>query len=189
MEFSTSRRSLLLSTAALSLTALTPGLLRAAEGSRAIVIYYSRTGTVEGLAQEIARHAKADILRLDVKVPYAEAYEDMTYGAQEEVRTNARRELSTVIPDLSGYDTVFLGSPYWWGSISVPVNTFLMDHPLAGKKVFPFIVSASSSPSGAVSRIRERCAQATVGRHFHVTQSRAGSATAALDRWVDEALK
>ena len=85
----------------------------ASEGKgKAIVIYYSRTGSTEALAKMIAEHTGAALLKIDVKEKYAPDYGDMTYIARDEVRANARRELETVIPDLSGYDTVFLGTPY-----------------------------------------------------------------------------
>lgn len=151
---------------------------------KAIVIYYSRTGNTEALAKRIAERTGADTLRLDVKTPYAPNYGDMTDIAREEVRSGARRELSTVIPDLSGYDTVFLGTPYWWGSISVPMNTFLLDHNLAGKTVAPFITSGSSSPEGALSRMKTLCPQATFVEHFYVPGSGAKGAGAEIDAWL-----
>lgn len=78
----------------------------------------------------------------------------MTGIARSERANNARREIAAAIPDLSGYDAVVIGSPYWWGGLSIPMRTFLMDHPFAGKRVLPFCVSASSSPSGAWADVR-----------------------------------
>lgn len=151
---------------------------------KAIVIYYSRTGSTEALAKMIAEHTGAALLKIDVKEKYAPDYGDMTYIARDEVRANARRELETVIPDLSGYDTVFLGTPYWWGSVSVPINTFLMDHNLANKTVAPFITSGSSSPSGALSRMKTLCPQAKFVEHFYVPGSDAQDAKADVDAWL-----
>ena len=79
---------------------------------------------------------------------------------------------------------VFLGSPYWWGSLSVPMATFLMDHNLAGKCVYPFITSGSSSPAGALSRIRELCPQAEVGEYFYVPGSQASGAADDVKAWL-----
>ena len=138
----------------------------------------------EALARMIQARTGADLLRLDVKEPYAEAYGDMTYIARDEVRRGARRELSTAVPDLSGYDVVFFGSPYWWGSLSVPAQTFLMDHPLSGKTVYPFITSGSSSPEGALRRLRELCPEAKVGEHFYASDSEAQSSQAEVEAWL-----
>ena len=166
-----SRRVLLKGAAALGLGALAlPGAM-ATDFSKAIIIYYSRSGNTESIARVIAEATGAKMLRIDVKEPYAEAYSDMTDIARDEVRRKARRELKTEIPDLSGYEVVYLGSPYWWGSLSVPMSTFLM-------------TSGSSSPSGALSRIRELCPAATMGEHFYVPGSEARDAGADIRAWL-----
>ena len=108
----------------------------------------------------------------------------MTYVARDEVQRKARRELKTPLPDLTSFDTVFLGSPYWWGSLSVPMATLLMDENLAGKTVYPFITSGSSSPQGALDRIRELCPQAKIGAHFYVPGAEAADADNDVAAWL-----
>ena len=105
--------------------------LRAAQ-SKSIVIIYSRTGSTEQLARWIAEETKSDYLKLELVEPYAESYGAMTNIAREERASGKRREIKTTIPDLAAYDTIWLGSPYWWGGYSVPMLTFLKDHPLEG---------------------------------------------------------
>ena len=80
--------------------------------------------------------------------------------------------------------TLLLGSPYWWGSLSVPMATFLMDENLAGKTVYPFITSGSSSPQGALDRIRELCPQAKIGAHFYVPGAEAADADNDVAAWL-----
>lgn len=161
---------------------LTPVSKVQAAGRRAVVCY-SRTGNTWALAEMIAEAAKADLFRIDVAEPYAVSYGAMTDGARAEVMRHAKRTLKTPIPDLSGYGTVFVGSPYWWGSLSTPMNTFLMDNPLTGKTVYPFITSGSSSPDGALERIRALVA-GTVGDYFYVPGADAVSARRDIERWV-----
>lgn len=170
--------------AAFGLSAAAPAAAAAVDPAKAIIIYYSRTGSTEAIAEVIAKETGARVLRIDVKDPYAASYGDMTDIARSEVRRKARRELSTTIPDLSGFDVVFLGSPYWWGSLSVPMATFLMDNNLAGKRVYPFITSGSSSPAGALSRIRELCPKAEVGEYFYVPGSQASGAADDVKAWL-----
>lgn len=158
--------------------------LRAA--GRVIVIFFSRTGTVRELARTVAALTGAELLELKLVQPYAEDYGDMTDIAREERLSGARREIATRVPDLSGYDTVFVGTPYWWGGISIPMRTFLTDHPMSGKTLVPFVVSGSSPAQGAWEDIRRSCPKANVLRGFHVTQSRASSAGDALKAWLQE---
>ena len=138
----------------------------------------------KGLAEAAAAATGADLLELTLKEPYADDYSAMTGIARSERANNARREIAAAIPDLSGYDVVVIGSPYWWGGLSIPMRTFLMDHPLAGKRVLPFCVSASSSPSGAWADVRTFCPNAQIAEGFHTTESRAASSRDDLVAWL-----
>lgn len=182
------RRQYLYLAGALSLSAVMPTFAAAAPASnaqrKAVVIYYSRTGNTARMAESIAKATGADVLRLEIREPYAAEYNDMTGIARREVQSGARRELSTAIPDLSQYEVVFLGTPYWWGSASVPMFTFLQDHALDGKQVFPFITSGSSSPDGALRVIRSSCPKAAIGQHLHLTGSELGETETQVSAWL-----
>lgn len=82
---------------------------------KGIIVVYSRTGNTFGLAQRIHEKTGYPIIRLELVKPYAENYNDMTYLARDEIRSDARREIATKIPDLSGYTDIYVGGPYWWG--------------------------------------------------------------------------
>ena len=133
------RRTVLVAAAALA-TISRAGFAAAAGKGRSIVIFYSRTGTIKGLAQSVAELTGAETLELALEQPYAANYSDMTYIAREERQKGARREIATTIPDLTSYDTIFLGTPYWWGGVSIPMRTFLMDYPLDGMLFVLFLV-------------------------------------------------
>ena len=154
--------------------------LRAAQ-SKSIVIIYSRTGSTEQLARWIAEETKSDYLKLELVEPYAESYGAMTNIAREERASGKRREIKTTIPDLAAYDTIWLGSPYWWGGYSVPMLTFLKDHPLEGKRVLPFCTSGSSSPDGACVDLRKL---APKEEGFWVPGGDVGSSREELLAWV-----
>lgn len=177
-------RRTLLQTAAAAVLSCGLGRTAIAAGSKSIVIYFSCTGTVEGLAKKVAKLTGADILKLELVKPYAANYSDMTYIAREERSSGARREIATKIPDLSGYDTIYIGTPYWWGGVSIPMRTFLSDHPMEGKTVVPFVVSGSSSPEGAWEDIHRCCPKAKILDGFHKTQSEAAGADADLENWL-----
>ena len=106
------RRTVLVAATALA-TISRAGFAAAADKGRSIVIFYSRTGTIKGLAQSVAELTGAETLELALEQPYAANYSDMTYIAREERQKGARREIATTIPDLTSYDTIFLGTPYW----------------------------------------------------------------------------
>lgn len=186
----TARRTLLAAGAASTMVALVPGAVRAATeaqsgaSGRSIVIFFSRTNHTAMLAERAAEKFGCELLRLELREPYAPNYGDMTDIAREERRSGKRREIATVIPDLTPYDTVYLGSPYWWGGISVPVMTFLADYSLAGKRVKPFVVSASSGPSGVWADLRKLCPEAKLEAGFHTTESSLEGSLDEFDAWL-----
>lgn len=113
----TMTRRTVLTTAAALAAASWSGLAASAGKSKSIVIFFSRTGTIKGLAQTVVKLTGADVvLELQLVKPYAANYSDMTYIAREERREGTRREISTKIQDLTPYDTIFLGTPYWWAA-------------------------------------------------------------------------
>ncbi len=152
---------------------------------RSIIIYYTRTGTNEGIARALqGLVGNAPLLRLEERDRYARDYDAMTEIARAEVEAWKRRELKTAIPDLSGYRNVFILSPLWWGHYSVPMRTFLMDHPLEGKRVFPVATSASSPASGITSDLAKLLPKADVKKVLLIHTADASNPEAALKGWL-----
>ena len=91
------RRTVLVSAAALA-TISRAGFAAAAGKGRSIVIFYSRTGTIKGLAQSVAKLTGAETLELALEQPYAANYSDMTYIAREERQKGAVEKLLRRFP-------------------------------------------------------------------------------------------
>lgn len=63
---------------------------------------------------------------------------------------------TTEAPDWSGYTTVHIGYPIWWGDAAWPVNTFVCTNDFNGKTVVPFCTSASSPLGSSASNLAKR---------------------------------
>lgn len=144
---------------------------------KALVVYFSCTGTTEGVARTMADAAGADIYEIRAQEPYTSA--DLNYGDSSSRATREQNDLS-VRPaiagstDISGYDVIYLGYPVWWGMEPRIIDTFLESYDFSGKKIAPFCTSGSSGISGSESRIRELAAGAEIlqGRRFSSGASR-----------------
>ncbi|MCD8048900.1 MAG: aldo/keto reductase [Clostridia bacterium] len=123
-----------------------------------IVVYFSQTGTTKPLAIKIAEMTGSDVYEITAAEPYSD--EDIDYGNnssranQEQNDPDARPAIAGEIPDLSQYDTVFIGFPIWWGTNPRIINTFIDSCDLSGKTIMPFCTSHSSGISSAVSAIK-----------------------------------
>ena len=118
-----------------------------AENGGVIVVYFSRTGHTKPLAEYIRDELNANIYEIEAKVPYTD--DDIKYytdcrADREQNDPTARPEIAGKLPDLSKYDTVFLGYPIWHGQAPKIIYTFLESVDMSGKTVIPFCTSASS---------------------------------------------
>lgn len=132
---------------------------------KALVVYFSCTGTTAGVAQTVTDAAGADIYEIQAQEPYTSA--DLNYGdsssrATREQNNPSVRPAIAGSTDMSSYDVIYIGYPIWWGVEPRIIDTFLESYNFSGKKIAPFCTSGSSGISGSVSRIRELAAGAEV---------------------------
>ena len=131
----------------------------AMEKKKALVVYFSATGTTEQVAKQIAKYADADIFEITPAKPYSSADLDWTNKqSRSSVEMNnpkARPELKALSVDVSKYDYIFLGYPIWWDLAPRTVNTFIETADLAGKTVIPFATSGSSTIANSVAVLKQ----------------------------------
>ena len=130
------------------------GMAGAAEKSKALVAVFSRAdenyavgfiekGNTMILAEMIAEQTGAELFEIRAATPYPKNYNECTDVAKKEQNANARPALAED-KDISGYDTIFLGYPCWWGDLPMAVFTFLEAHDFSGKTVIPFCTHEGS---------------------------------------------
>ena len=124
-----------------------------------IVVYFSRTGNTEKIAEYLIDLSGADSYVIQAAVPYTDAdieYNNSSCRAnQEQNDKTVRPEIAEPISSLDSYDTVFLGYPIWWGQEPRIIDTFLESYDFSDKTVIPFCTSASSGISTSEKNISE----------------------------------
>lgn len=80
--------------------------------------------------------------------------------AGDELRAQARPDIEPI--DVSGYDSIILIYPLWWGSIPMPVATFLEQNDFKDKTIYLIISQGSSGFGNTVSEIESLCPNAIV---------------------------
>lgn len=149
---------------------------------KTLVVYYSRTGTTQSVAEQIAALTGADLFRVERKEPYPSDYRTTTEVAKEEKEANARPELAAYLPKaaVAAYDTILFGFPIWWGTAPMPMLSFLNFYDFSGKNLYTFCTSASSPISGSTADIRANAPGAKVTEGKRLT---AGD-TDAIRAWI-----
>ena len=146
------------------------------EGSRILVVYFSRTGEqyVVGVidhgntaivAEMIVDETGADLFEiLPEEDHYPMTYAELTDVAKKEQNEKARPAYAGEVPDLSQYDTVFIGAPVWWGDWPMIMYTFFEENAeaLAGKNLVPFSTHEGSGLAGFDKKLSSAIPGSTV---------------------------
>lgn len=142
------------------------------EAENTLVVYFSRTGNTEKVAEYLIDLIDADSYVINAAVPYTD--EDISYGNsscranQEQNDSSVRPEIAEPIESIEQYDTIFLGYPIWWGQEPRIIDTFLESYDFSDKTVIPFCTSHSSGISTSERNIKKlvKIGEQLSGRRF-----------------------
>ena len=170
--------------------------------SDTLVIYFSRTGEqyVVGVidkgntaivAEMIVEQTGADLFEvLPAEDHYPMTYDELTEVAKQEQNENARPAYSGELPDLSGYSTIFIGAPVWWGDWPMIMYTVFENNDFSGKTLIPFSTHEGSGLSGFDKKLQDACPDATVGKGLAVqgndAQNNQESVKETVGSWLAE---
>lgn len=96
------------------------------QARRALVVFYSRTGTTRRVASDLASLLSCEVIELfDVQdragiTGYLRSLRDVLFPR--------RTSYGPPLDALTDYDLVVIGTPVWAGSPSAPIRSFLLDH-------------------------------------------------------------
>lgn len=123
------------------------------EDNSLVVIDGKALGNVQYVAQIIAEETKSDIFRLEPVDTYPTDHSALLERAAKEKRANARPKIKGSAPDLTAYDTIFVGYPNWNADLPPILYSFFDAYDLSGKKIVPFNVHGGSGLSRTVQTI------------------------------------
>lgn len=155
-------------------------------GNKVLILYFSHSGNTRRLAEQIHGRIGGDLVELKTLAPYPQDYDAVVDVAQKEQQSNARPQITTEIPNMDAYDTVFIGFPNWWGTMPMPFFTFLEKYDLGNRNVIPFCTHEGSRLGRSESDLRRLCPRAHLLKGFEVRGSRVASAQKAVDAWLKE---
>ena len=167
--------------------------------SNTLVAYFSHTGqnyangkivdldkgNTAVVAEMIADLTGGELFEIRAVKDYPLIYNECTDVAKQELRADSRPELAGTI-DASGYDTIILGFPNWWGTMPMPVCTFLESQSFAGKTVRPFCTHEGSGMGNSERDLKKLCPDAEIRTGLPIHGSSVSSAGANIRKWLQE---
>jgi flavodoxin len=172
-------------------------------GKRVLVVYFSRVGSsrsfagVDAVASAslpkgntivvagmIRERVGGEGFQIVTVQPYPSQYRDTTDLARKEQDAKARPRLGSHVANMKDYDLIFLGYPIWWGTLPMPVCSFLEEYDFSGKTIIPFCTNGGSGLGRSEKDIAALCPRARLLGGLAVSASGAASARAEVLAWL-----
>ena len=139
---------------------------------KALVAFFSASGSTAKLARTLASAAGAELYEIRPAVPYERR--DLNW-MDKKSRTTVemqdpfcRPALADADAPLADADVIFLGFPIWWYREPSIIDSFLEAYDFSGKTIIPFFTSGGSQLGEGQARIEKLAVGARVlpGRRF-----------------------
>lgn len=162
-----------------------------------LIAYFSRTGenywnggvrkiekgNTERVAEFVQQAVGGDLFEIRPAEDYPADYYETIDQAKQELRAKARPAIEETI-DVSGYDTIFLGYPNWWGTCPMCVFTFLDGQDLKGKRIVPFCTNEGSGMGGSVRDLKRKYPEATIEDGLSIHGAEAADSQPMVSAWA-----
>lgn len=170
--------------------------------SKKLVVYFSHKGenysrkkiinlekgNTEVVAQMISDMVGADIFEIVAEQEYPIKYDNCIEIAKKELGKNSRPKIKQDI-DIKEYDIIFVGYPNWWGTMPMPVWTFLEGKDFTNKKVLPFCTHEGSGMGKSESDIIKLANGAEVLKGLAIVDSDVNNSEKQIKKWLEERLE
>lgn len=162
---------------------------------KSIVIFFSHAGdnysvgnievgNTKIVADYISEIAGAEQFEIVTHKYDRMAYTPLTRLAQEEANKGELPPYEGSAPDLSGYDTVFIGGPVWWGTYPQVMFTLFKDINLDDKTVYPFTTHEGSGLASCVSDVKRAFPKANVQKGFSIYGHEVRTEKVKVEKWL-----
>ncbi len=155
---------------------------------KALVVYFSATGTTKGVATRLAGAIGADIFEIVPARPYTDAdlnwQNKQSRSSIEMADRPSRPAVAGTAPEFAKYTVIYLGFPIWWYREPAIIDSFVEANAaaLAGKTIVPFATSGSSGMGDSSANIQALAPKAKVTKGCRF---RASVDADTLKSWAD----
>lgn len=154
---------------------------------KTLILYYSYLGNTKRIAEMIQKETDGDLARIETVVPYDRDYNKVVNQGQDEVNRGYMPEIKPLSVHLEDYDTIILGTPVWWYTFAPAMHTFLANHNLSGKKVYPFVTNGGWI-GHTLKDIAAICKGAKVERGINIKfdEDKLQTSETEIRKWIQE---
>lgn len=111
---------------------------------KSLIVYYSYEGNCEVISNAIKEKLNADVICIEPQnEKKTKSLLRFVWGGIQVYMTK-KPKLEEYSINLDEYDTIFIGSPVWFGTYAPPINTFLSENDIKNKNIGIFICSGNN---------------------------------------------
>ena len=119
-----------------------------------LTVYYSNNGNTKNVAENINYIVGGDIKKIELVENYPNNIFTMSMQVRKQIKEGFLPQIKNI--DISNYDIIFVGSPIWNFSMSLPMKAFLKSNNFENKTLIPFFTcSGIANKNGIVEEIKE----------------------------------
>jgi len=114
-----------------------------ADLGKVLVVYYSLTGHTKDIAEQIANKTNGDLYEIQTVETYSSP--SVYMKSKKELSSKNYPELKKDnLPDMTQYDTIFIGGPVWWYTMAPALYSYLQITDFGNARVAPFSTQGSN---------------------------------------------
>ncbi len=115
-----------------------------------LTVYYSNMRNTKKIAQNLHSIVDGDIKEIELIEKYPNNIFKMSNVVRKQIKDNYFPNIDNI--DISEYDIIFIGSPVWNFSISLPMKSFLKNNDFKNKTLIPFFTCSGGASKNKVIR-------------------------------------
>ncbi|RPA62459.1 flavodoxin [Aerococcus agrisoli] len=134
--------------------------------SKDLIIYYSRSGNTQAVAELIQEKVAGRLVKLETAQARPSNYRAEVNQHVAEQNGHILPAFNIELPDLRGVDRIFLGTPTWNMALPQVIISFLRANDFSGKTIIPFNTNAGYGPGSTFRQIASEAKGANVVEGF-----------------------
>ena len=148
-----------------------------------LIVCYSYSGHTRERALTIQRFTHGDLCQIFPSQPYPVPFQELLAQVRKEVASGIRPKILVTGPAPGSYQTIFVGSPNWCGTIAPPLASWLSRYDLSGKVLLPFYSHCGGVQGDLRGAIQRLCPKAVVKEELGILETETEPATV-VEQWL-----
>ena len=163
-----------------------------------LIVYYSRPGKnlVDGVVRDLRigntelaatilqKLTRGELFRLEPEKDYSSDYYRCIDQARQDLQKRRYPKLKRLPEHLADYPVIYLGYPNYWGTMPMPVFSFLKKCDLSGKQIWPFCTHEGGGMGRSEADLQILCPKSHIERGLAIRGTAVRQSIKQIEQWA-----